>query len=78
MQRYHATSALSLTAWPPARAGRHAGHRPQRIAARATLRLAFKRCRFAPEALIGRTGTRFTAGASGFLNFSQSFDRPER
>jgi hypothetical protein len=31
-----------LTAWPPAQAGRHAGHRPQRIAARATLRLAFK------------------------------------
>ena len=38
-----------LAAWPPARAGRHAGHRPQRIAARTTLRLAFKVVCFAPE-----------------------------
>jgi hypothetical protein len=33
-----------LTAWPPARAGQRAGHWPQRIVARATLRLALKSC----------------------------------
>jgi len=31
-----------LNAWTPARMGRHAGHPPQRIVARASLRLAFK------------------------------------
>src|SRR5262249_56177169 len=34
---------------PPAAGGAHAGHWPQRIAARTTLRLAFKSCLLCPR-----------------------------
>src|SRR5262249_54483273 len=49
MQRYHAHERAVLTACPPARAGRPAGHRPSTIAARTTLRLAFKRRLLCPR-----------------------------